>query len=81
MRDMKDRVPAYKEGWFRKQCVTCGVKTKERIDHVFEVWAGLSEVYRYPDKDNIPQHYSCHNKICTCDESMKRDPSLVASYG
>lgn len=77
-----DKVPVYTIGWFNRKCVTCGVKTKKRVEHDIEDWTGFSECRRYPRDDKLPQHYSCHDdSSCNCDMSMRRHQKITHPHG
>lgn len=59
--------PHFTTGWFKKKCVTCGEKTKERMSHSAGIWVKLGggcAMYDF-DHPKIPQHFKCHDKTCT----------------
>ena len=57
-------VSYYTKGWLKRNCRFCKERTKERVTHVYELWTGMAEVTRIPQKHGMITHYSCHDKHC-----------------
>ena len=63
-------VPLYHYGIFRRKCIYCGEKTRERIFHEVNFSEGFSKFVYYKLYSQA-QHHQCHDAKCQNEDCQK----------